>query len=315
MKRLFFIVITILAISQVAYGQAPVEKSLKYRGHLFSYYSNIDLFRPSEKIDRVLIIVHGSARNADTYYKTMRYVANKTDNKENTIIISPHYKDGADQLNYSELAWFGMDWWVGNDAANAKKISSFDIIDNFINIVTVKDRFPNIEQIVITGHSAGGQVTQRYALGSNIEDKLPEIKFRYIVANPGTYIYMTPRRPVLDGSGKFRIPNVSCRYNDYKFGLKHLNRYVAKADRDELVSRYIQRDVTYLVGQNDTSTNIEQTCGARVQGKNRLERGKNIMAHINYEFPDNNHQFKMVPEIGHTQWGMYRSEVGMDLLF
>ena len=101
--------------------------------------------------------------------------------------------------------------------------------------ISDKTNFPNLKEIVITGHSAGGQLAQHYAVGSALDQTYPEIHFRYVVANPGSYLYLTKKRP-------FKGP-ARCAYNDYKFGLDNLNPYMSKRPAAQMISDYLKKDV------------------------------------------------------------------------
>lgn len=293
----------------------PAESTFQYKGSLFSYYSNVDFNTVNDKLTKAIVIVHGSERNADTYYRSMEIMAKRSGVSAETLIIAPHFKESSDKLLVGELAWSYLGWWEGDPSEKNGKISSFDIIDNFVRLIANKHLFPSLTEVVITGHSAGGQLTQRYAVGSSIEEEFSDLKFSYVVANPGAYLYISPLRPALDGSGDFYTPFSSCDYNDYKYGLDNLNEYMGREDVLKMVDRYLDRDVTYFLGESDTLENIDQTCAARFQGPNRLERGRNIKALLDYAYPHHNHKIVTVPNVGHTQWGMYTSLMGKSLIF
>jgi hypothetical protein len=49
-----------------------------------------------------------------------------------------------------------------------------------------------------------GQYVHRFASGSPVEAEVSGLRFRYVVANPSTFLYLGPERP--DGSGGFAVP-------------------------------------------------------------------------------------------------------------
>ncbi|KAL7483085.1 hypothetical protein ACHAW6_008744 [Cyclotella cf. meneghiniana] len=76
-------------------------------------------------------------------------------------------------------------------------ISSFAVMDALLETLCAKHRFPNLERIVIAGHSAGGQFVHRWGLSSNSwcfhdNDTYPSV--RLIAANPRSYAYLDGRR-------------------------------------------------------------------------------------------------------------------------
>src|SRR5262249_39453617 len=143
---------------------------------------------------------------------------------DSTVILSPHFKVARDQLLTGELTFTDEGWLKGDQATNDSAVSSYDVVDQWVRILGNRKQFPNLKRIVITGHSAGGQFTQRYALGNQMEAALPKIHFQYFVVNPGTYVYLTGARVTNDG--KLATPDLpGCAYDDYKYGLRKLNAY------------------------------------------------------------------------------------------
>ncbi|MGH7289199.1 MAG: hypothetical protein ACREI8_14395 [Myxococcota bacterium] len=72
---------------------------------------------------------------------------------------------------------------------------------------------------------AGGQFVQRYAAGTPTVERHPGIAFRFVVANAGSYLYLSPEREVPGALGTFAVPassqQAACPYwNDYKYGLR-----------------------------------------------------------------------------------------------
>lgn len=296
-------------ISVSCFATIP-ESSLNYRGSTFSYYANNDLMKANAFIEHAIITIHGSERNADTYFNSILGIATKLNKVSKTLVISPHFKIPGDQIGESELTWSDEGWLRGNQSLKNAEISSFEIMDNFINLLLDHHNFPNLKNIVITGHSAGGQFTQRYAVGTTTEDKSNSIKIHYVVANPGSYVYLTAKR------GNEIPASPECAYNDYKYGLDNLNLYMKRLPIKNLIDQYVSRDVTYLLGELDNvSEGIDQSCEARYQGDTRLHRGQNFKIQLDSEFPMNHHHIAIVPGVSHTQWGMYNSLIGTDVLF
>jgi hypothetical protein len=121
----------------------------------------------------------------------------------------------------------------------ADAVSSFDVIDEFLRASIVK--FPNLEHVILVGHSAGGQAVHRYALlGTGVHERLEHegIHLRYIPANPGLYVFpmMTRKLPpgqvsVRPGVGRgdtgdwrWTAPRGCDGYDDWGYGLGGLGR-------------------------------------------------------------------------------------------
>jgi hypothetical protein len=308
-KLVFFFCLLSLGV----WAQVPNISTLDIQKRKFSYFTSHSLFNNNSEIQKAIITIHGSVRNADTYYKSIAGLAKKFKVQDSTLVISPRFKISGDQLLANELVYSYEGWWIGNDSLRAK-ISSFSVIDHFIKILSNKKNFPNLKELIITGHSAGGHLVQRLALGSVTDLSFNDLDIKYIVANPGTYAYLNAYRPVYNMPGVFEIPTVRCNYNAWKYGLVSLNRYMKRNPIKELINNYLKRDVTYFLGEKDIGQ-VEQNCMATIQGPTRLARGKNFKDHLDQFFPENKHNIIVVPNVGHTQYGMYTSDLGKKLLF
>lgn len=286
----------------------PPETQLKIKQGIFSHFTSHDLLVKNPNIERVIITIHGSERNAHTYYNSIEAMTKKMGLTDKTIVIAPHFKEAQDQLLGYEFYWTPEGWLSGDPDYRNRGVSSFEVMDHMIGLLADKNKFPNLKRVTITGHSAGGQLAQRYAAGSSIDSKYPHLKFRYIVANPGSYVYLTRNRPVK--------PAVKCAYHDYKYGLDNLNPYMEQSSVKSIQTRYVAKQVVYFLGEQDIrSDDIDQACPARYQGNTRLERGRFFKAQLDKEFPQSKHYIFSVPGVGHTQYGMYTSALGQKVLF
>ncbi|WP_156934892.1 hypothetical protein [Pseudonocardia spinosispora] len=126
--------------------------------------------------------------------------------------------------------------------------------------------------ITLVGHSAGSQLVQRYTASGRALAQSKGVGFRAVSANPSSYLYFTPARPVDIG-----LPAACPQYDDYKYGVHKLNGYMGALSGPRLADQYISRDVTYLLGDRDLYQDhfIDDSCMAKVQGESRLERGIN----------------------------------------
>lgn len=298
-----------------AYANLPDKSVIEINNAIFSFYSNKNIEKVQQSIEHAIITIHGSVRNADTYFKSVWGLSKKLKVEDKTLVISPHFKITGDQLKRNELRFSYEGWWIGNNSLDKSKTSSFSVIDFFIGHLANQKLFPNLKTLVITGHSAGGHLTQRLALGTQKDTYLNHLEIKYIVANPGTYAYLSKRRPVKGQIGVFEIPqNPSCAFNRYKYGMDKRNSYMSRDSVLNMTKRFIKRQVIYFLGEKDIG-DVEQTCQAQYQGPHRYARGLNFKAHVDEEFPMNIHQLISVPNVGHTQYGMYTSDLGKKLLF
>ena len=311
-------------IGTQSFAQASQESHLLMKNAEFvTYLSNMPTHQANGNIDTLILIVHGSDYNAETYYDTMEIETNALNVQTSTLIIAPHFKPTDDTtLEANELNWTDEGWLRGDPAVNDADVSSFAVIDEMVKLALNTQNFPNVKKVIITGHSAGGQLTQRYALGSRLEDQYPWIHFRYVPANPGSYTYLNADRPVLTTqipSVAFGIPDnaSTCDYNSYKYGLQNLNAYLSQVPVDFMTLEYLTRDVIYVLGESDTDPGdgLDQDCPAVVQGPYRFARGLNFKAYLDQEFPYHTHRMLTVPGVSHTERGIYTSPNGISAVF
>lgn len=170
---------------------------------------------------------------------------------------------------------FGDTTWISghqNIQPPSVQISSYEVIDELVDYYLDQDKFPALEAIVFAGHSAGGQMTQRYAVLR--KDGKDEDRIHYWVANPGSLVWLTEDRP---------SPDSICEGVDsYKYGLNDTIPKYALGDvndlgRDGVVDRYLGRNVHYAFGLDDNG-NGDTRCQAFTQGSTHLERGQNFMS-------------------------------------
>jgi hypothetical protein len=162
-------------------------------------------------------------------------------------------------------------------------------MDQLIATLADKSRFPNLRDVVVTGHSAGGQFTQRYAAFGLAPNVLRGIRVTYVPANPSSYVYFTSARPTGSGGGFSTPGSSSCSaYDTYKYGLEGRSGYPAKLSGSQVMANYTSRQITYVNGGADTFNNgdMDSDCGAMLEGNNRAERGANYLHYIHSIAPN-----------------------------
>ena len=120
------------------------------------------------KIERVLIIVHGRLRNAQTYLQSGEHAAELAGQSATTLVIAPQFLNETDVAQHpvadTVLRWQGNEWMAGGESTAPFRLSSYDALDEIIARLGDRQQFPDLKQIVVAGHSGGAQVVQRYAL-------------------------------------------------------------------------------------------------------------------------------------------------------
>jgi pimeloyl-ACP methyl ester carboxylesterase len=268
----------------------------------------------SKDAQRALIIVHGVLRNADLYYQTGVLAVNKA-RAAHVLVIAPQFLEQRDlagqAVSAQTLRW--DDRWPGGSPALAPvPLSSYAVFDAMIARLSDRRRFPAMREIVIAGHSAGGQIVQRYAVVGRGPDLLAPspVKLHLIVANPSSYFYFGSWRPV---------PQKNCpSFDRWRYGLRGAPAYVSGTEA-ALERRYVMRRVTYLLGTADTNRaewDLDRTCAGEAQGAFRFVRGKNYIAYLKRRHPGGTSQdFGFVKGVPHDNRRMFTSLCGAAILF
>lgn len=304
------------------------ERQIPIHDYQFTVHSSFPLDELNDAITHVIVVVQGAERQADVRYAVMANLVRKQGLQKNTLVISPSFKTRKDSPAETEPFWSDNGWKEGDDSKSLPyALSSFAVVDEIISRILGQQLFNNVTRVTVTGHSAGGQFTQMYALTSPIADRFPLIAFQYIVMNPSSYVYLTDER--FDKfSDSFRAPifaseehktEFSCvNYNNYKFGLDNRPVYSKIESNDTLVNRYLRRDVTYALGSADNDSGdrmLNTSCAANLQGANRFERGQTFLRHLTALDRNHAHHLIVVKDIGHDCKGMYNSDGVKSALF
>lgn len=266
-------------------------------------------------VTRALIVVHGVLRDADYYYDTGVIAANAAHKLDDTFVIAPQFVERSELAGQNvpkeTLSWSGL-WPGGSDATAPAPISSYDVFDAMIARLSDGKRFPKLREIVIAGHSAGGQIVQRYAIVGKAPQLDPgaRIPVHLIVSNPSSYFYFTDWRPV---------PQKNCAdFNQWRYGLAGAPRYVTGTDAS-LEARFVKRNVTYLMGTADTNPkedDLDQSCGGEAQGPYRFARAKYFIAYVARRHPAGTNQtYAFVRGVPHDNRRMFTSSCGLAAIF
>jgi len=277
-----------------------------------------DWRQPLPQVTRALIIVHGRLRNAQTYLQSGIDAAARAGAGADVLVIAPQFLNQSDvkrnHLDNQVLRWKGNDWMAGEPSTGPGEVSSFGALDQIIKHLGNRTLFPSLKEIVVAGHSGGGQVVQRFAVTGHAHPTLQTegIRLRYVVANPSSYAYFSPQRPV-------KFETAGCPgFNEWKYGMQGLPEYAKGQGAEQLEQAYVSRDITYLLGQQDTDPNhpaLDKSCEAETQGAYRLIRGHNYFNYLKQRHPQLSHRLVEVPGVGHDGDKMFTSPEGQKVLF
>lgn len=275
------------------------------------------------EVTRAVIVLHGKPRDCWYYWNAMNnalYNATYDDPsivREHISILGPCFFDEDDltagAARDGQLLWGRTTWMSGHTNVAPESISgysSFDALDSLIAYYMDKTVYPNLQVVVIGGHSAGAQMAQRYAalrVTTDDDDRL-----HFWIANPGSLLWLTSDRPVSvdDCDG----------IDDYKYGLASGFPAYATASartlgRSGIVEKYNGRNMNYDWGLTDYA-NGDHRCQAAAQGEDHVTRGKNFVQMLeDMGGIPNLTTIDWAPNIGHSNEGMMTSEGGIDKLF
>jgi pimeloyl-ACP methyl ester carboxylesterase len=283
-------------------------------------YTEGDLNAPQPAVIRAIVVFHGLHRDAEGYLHDVERARTEAGAaRENTLLIAPQFLNHEDarahKLSGDVLRWERNQWEAGEPAIKPAAISSYDAIDAILTRLADRRLFPNLREVVLAGHSGGGQIVQRYAVAGHAIAAVEKtgIALRYVVANPSSYLYFDSYRPVA-------VVAHGCRqFNTWKFGLSVTPRYLGSPDSRALETAYIARRVIYLLGTADDDPNgpdIDQSCAAEAQGPTRWQRGINYFRYLESRHGAAlAHRVLPVPGVAHNARKMFTSTCGIDALF
>ncbi|GAB7365958.1 hypothetical protein MBLNU230_g7286t1 [Neophaeotheca triangularis] len=246
---------------------------------------------PSD-IRRAVIVVHGKHRDPETYETNMLHGLSKVSENDgqdistdNVAVVSPLFANGHDRRRAypwkhrkslsSALVWTATQWSAGADThwPRNSSISSYEVLDQMVAYFDNSTLFPNLQQIVVSGHSLGAQAVQRYAALTTQNTTRP---VSYWVANPNSYIWFSDTRP---------LPIADCpEYNDYRAGYANFESYpmtygshLVSQGVEAIYANYQSKAIAYGRAIRDFGDK-SSSCAATTSGKNRGERFHNFIA-------------------------------------
>ena len=281
-------------------------------------FLSADWTHPLPGIRRAVIVIHGIDRDAAvTMHGAQAARSSAGAQGQSALLIVPQFLAPVDvrtfQLTPGTLRW-GLDAWSeGSPARGPAPIASFDVLDAILQRLADPAILPDLREVVLAGHSAGGQMVQRYAVVAHDNPALAArgIRVRYVVANPSSYLYFSDDRPR-------PVDVASCpAFNRWRYGLAGAPPYVGATSG--LEARYAALEVIYLLGTADNDPNhiaLDKSCAADAQGPYRLARGEAFFAYFKARHPDMTTQhLARVPGVAHSSTRMFGSICGIAALF
>jgi pimeloyl-ACP methyl ester carboxylesterase len=282
----------------------------------------------------VLIAVHGSGRNADDYL-ACAVASTPKQQRDSTLVLAPRFLAPGDGLvnatnssikllRWAETYPIPHTWRYGADAIRTG-ISSFQAMDVLVEQLN-RTTFPLLEEIVVAGHSAGGQFTQRWALtsgsaawGDKHDSASARIRLSAVAANPRSFCYLDGRRFL---NGTLQLPSNAATeacpgYDSWEWGLApghalktpYKDRALAEAGGPEhMAVRYSLRNVLYIAGEFDV-LKVHDSCeDDDFQGLNRRQRSMFFFESLSEIYPLHFHRRFIAPNTPHDHCLIFQSD-------
>ncbi|KAF7539088.1 hypothetical protein G7054_g2461 [Neopestalotiopsis clavispora] len=252
---------------------------------------------------RAVIVLHGARNDPWNYHAAMiqalELVTVDDISLDNVAITAPYYPNDddattgfpynpngatpAEKYPSPALVWYNDEWSGGANneyPPNTRTVSSFDTLDQLIQWYGNKAQFPNIEQIVVSGHSMGAQMANRFAAVGKTNDQLGiTTPVSYWIGDPNSLIWFSESRPLSTS----KCPT---GYDDYREGFTNYNSYgsdfstpmtyntdLVAAGRDALLANYNSRTIAYARATRDKGDyNPDNECATYTTGADRNER-------------------------------------------
>ncbi|KAJ1020365.1 hypothetical protein NDA18_005961 [Ustilago nuda] len=225
-----------------------------------------------------------------------------------------------------ELTFHGSGWQRGAPSrtpAMRHSITSYAAVDQLIEELFNKKTYPNLNQVVVAGHSMGGQAAQRYALMK--KTKSYDDNVRYWIGNPGSWAWLIDSRPYMNANDSCQLNN---EWDAWPYGLNgnqsKLTPYSRRdviANKTYVINRFLNRHVSYALALLDIGAG-DTHCEARWQGGNHLDRGSHFLMqyqnasafYLGGKFPPK-HTLDYIANVSHQDYGMYSTNVSLQRLF
>jgi len=169
----------------------------------------------SIEVTSAIVVIHGASREGEGYFGGMVDKVLQQKKEKHTLVVAPvaadkpcsaaNWSSGADGVPDDAQAarWTSLRRWMYGGSSDSTEqhfeISSFDVLDSVVAWIQLK--YPNLQRLVITGHSAGAQHVLRWAVmspeGANGVTRYRghHLPLTIIVSSPSSVIYLSEERP------------------------------------------------------------------------------------------------------------------------
>ncbi len=270
---------------------------------LSSLAGDADAVQPT----KALIAIHGYPRDANRTFNAALRATSLADRFGDTLVVVPLFQvpaalasrchtAGVPPARDGDLVWRCASWMDGAAASNDPATTSFSGLHALL--AELRQRWPTLNTITIAGFSSGAQMVQHYiGFAADVQG----VRRRYVVSDPGTWLYFDPQRVQLwrngtpaDWSACLAVNGTdigNCKYvlatpasacagvNKWRYGVEQMPTGLRR-NAEQARLRYSQAEVHYLQGALDNNASrgafygiLDKSCAANAQGPFRLQRG------------------------------------------
>ncbi|CAO1630386.1 unnamed protein product [Parajaminaea phylloscopi] len=199
-------------------------------------------------------------------------------------------------LMSTDLIWSSAGWANGGltKGPGDTNWSVFKALDALVDLWFNQTQFPNLNSVVIAGHSAGAILAQRYAVLREPVAGQDE-NMRWFIADAGSYAWPVDARPVANPKASSSCkshaancdmtPECAVTMNQWPYGLNMSDpstmnvygRSRMQKNKAQVVQDYFNRRVQYTFAELDDGPG-DTHCEAQFQGDSHIARGKNLVA-------------------------------------
>lgn len=309
--------------------------------------------RAQDDLQAALLVMHGHPRDAARSFNAGLAAVRNAGLQQRVLVVAPLFQVSTEEAQRchtpGEMAaapgdalWQCGTWLAGKPSTGAHPITSSAAIDALV--LELKRQWPGLRTITLAGFSAGAQLLQHQAGFAAAAP--PGVRLRYVVADPGTWLYFDAVRPQARRDGKVVADTSACGpaeqypgecaitmqtpapaavcpgFDQWKYGVADLPAYLGR-DAAEARQRYRATEMAYLAGALDSGPGpgtynriMDHSCAAELQGSYRLQRAQGYAAYDRQVLkPDQPHRLTIVPDCAHDVACVLPSSTARPALF
>ncbi|TKY86266.1 hypothetical protein EX895_005091 [Sporisorium graminicola] len=240
--------------------------------------------------------------------------------QDEVLLLGPCWMNEDDHtagaIQSGELYWHSSQWQSGmaSRGPGDTQLSSYQVMDSFMDTLFDKTQFPALEAVVVAGHSMGAQMVQRYSVVK--QPAAYDGNITFWIGNPGSYAWLDSSRP--------NHNNASCAttFDEWAYGLDGSGvppyaRSRVRNNKQQVVSTFQSRNVHLNYGLLDNGQG-DTACAASYQGANHLERGCHFVesvANLSGGSLPKTQTANFMPNVSHQDYSMLSYNISLYRLF